>query len=68
MLKVFQQHLIYHTLNSKNIKLTYYYKGNKQLNERVENLVFRGGGMKGIAYCGALDVIASIGMLDHVKR
>lgn len=42
--------------------------GNKQLHVDVENLVFRGGGMKGIAYCGALDVITSLGMLDNTKR
>lgn len=34
----------------------------------MENLVFKGGGMKGIAYCGALDVLTSIGMMDNIKR
>lgn len=58
---------------STGLKGSYYVldkeaKGNKQLNEDVENLVFRGGGMKGIAYCGALDVLTSIGMLKNVKR
>jgi NTE family protein len=43
-------------------------KGNQQLDTDIENLIFRGGGMKGIAYCGALDVISNLGMLGHVKR
>lgn len=34
----------------------------------IENLVFRGGGVKGIAYCGALRVLSEQGMLDNVKR
>jgi hypothetical protein len=38
------------------------------LGVEIENLVFRGGGMKGIAYCGALDVITDLGMLNNVKR
>lgn len=34
----------------------------------IENLVFRGGGVKGIAYCGALKVLTDVHLLDHVKR
>jgi len=38
------------------------------LSNDIENLVFRGGGMKGLAYCGALNVMMTINKLDHVKR
>jgi len=34
----------------------------------IENLVFRGGGVKGIAYCGALRVLSDLNLLDNVKR
>jgi hypothetical protein len=34
----------------------------------IENLVFRGGGVKGIAYCGALKVLNDLHLLDNVKR
>eukprot|EP00026_Physarum_polycephalum_P004130 Phypoly_transcript_04147.p1 GENE.Phypoly_transcript_04147~~Phypoly_transcript_04147.p1 ORF type:complete len:475 (+),score=48.18 Phypoly_transcript_04147:674-2098(+) len=34
----------------------------------IENLVFRGGGVKGIAYCGALKVLSDAHLLDNVKR
>ena len=34
----------------------------------IENLVFRGGGVKGIAYCGALKVLSDLALLDNVKR
>eukprot|EP01111_Echinosteliopsis_oligospora_P007661 TRINITY_DN22918_c0_g1_i1.p1 TRINITY_DN22918_c0_g1~~TRINITY_DN22918_c0_g1_i1.p1 ORF type:complete len:211 (-),score=53.93 TRINITY_DN22918_c0_g1_i1:735-1367(-) len=34
----------------------------------LENLVFRGGGIKGLAYCGALDVLHSLGALHNIQR
>lgn len=34
----------------------------------IENLVFRGGGVKGLAYCGALSVLFDLKKLDTVKR
>lgn len=34
----------------------------------IENLVFRGGGVKGIAYCGALRVLSEFALLNNVKR
>ncbi len=34
----------------------------------IENLVFKGGGVLGIAYAGAIEVIESKGMLDGIKR
>ena len=34
----------------------------------IENLVFRGGGVKGIAYCGALKVLSDLNLLNNVKR
>ncbi|VFS56685.1 Patatin-like phospholipase [Leminorella grimontii] len=33
-----------------------------------ENLVFEGGGVKGIAYVGALEVLEEEGILDNVKN
>ena len=33
-----------------------------------ENLVFEGGGVKGIAYCGALKVLNEVGILKNIKR
>ena len=33
-----------------------------------ENLVFEGGGVKGIAYCGALRRISEMGILQRIKR
>ncbi|XP_064613811.1 uncharacterized protein LOC135477584 isoform X2 [Liolophura sinensis] len=33
-----------------------------------ENLVFEGGGNKGMAYCGALKEMEEIGMLSQIKR
>lgn len=32
------------------------------------NLVFEGGGVKGIAYVGALEVLQEEGILQNVKR
>ena len=32
------------------------------------NLVFEGGGVKGIAYLGALDVLGSKGILEAIER
>lgn len=34
----------------------------------VRNLVFKGGGVRGIAYIGALEVLDEMGILDHVER
>lgn len=36
--------------------------------EQFTNLVFEGGGVKGIAYCGALNVLDSKGILQNVTR
>ncbi|CAI9728168.1 XP_036362369.1uncharacterized protein LOC115216174 [Octopus vulgaris] len=33
-----------------------------------ENLVFEGGGNKGIAYCGCLHVLEELGVLNNIKR
>jgi NTE family protein len=33
-----------------------------------KNLVFEGGGVKGIAYVGALDVLESKGILNDIER
>ncbi|MFQ6023204.1 MAG: patatin-like phospholipase family protein [Acidiferrobacterales bacterium] len=35
---------------------------------QLRNLVFEGGGVKGIAYCGALDALEKKGMFDGVQR
>jgi len=35
---------------------------------KVENLVFEGAGIRGIAYCGALMELDERGILEHVKR
>ncbi len=34
----------------------------------VRNLVFKGGGVRGIAYIGALEVLDEMGILEHVDR
>lgn len=34
----------------------------------IENLVFRGGGIKGLAYCGALEILRDLDILHSVKR
>lgn len=34
----------------------------------IENLVFQGGGVKGIAYAGAVEMLAKYQILPHVKR
>lgn len=36
--------------------------------EHIRNLVFEGGGVKGIAYVGALNVLADQGILPNVRR
>jgi NTE family protein len=36
--------------------------------DQFTNLVFEGGGVKGIAYCGALNVLDSKGVLKNVSR
>ena len=35
---------------------------------QFRNLVFEGGGVKGIAYVGALELLAERGWLDHIER
>lgn len=37
-------------------------------NKKYENLVFSGGGMKGLAYCGAVEVLEKFGILKNIKR
>lgn len=34
----------------------------------IENLVFEGGGVKGLAYAGAIQELKELGVLKHVKR
>lgn len=36
--------------------------------DQFTNLVFEGGGVKGIAYCGALDILTEKGILKNVTR
>jgi len=36
--------------------------------DQFTNLVFEGGGVKGIAYCGALDILGSKGVLKNISR
>lgn len=36
--------------------------------EQFANLVFEGGGVKGIAYCGALDILEGKGILKNIRR
>ena len=38
------------------------------MNQHFQNLVFEGGGVKGIAYGGALDVLEQMGVLSNIKR
>lgn len=38
------------------------------MNYNFQNLVFEGGGVKGIAYGGALDILNTMGILPGVKR
>lgn len=38
------------------------------MNHNFQNLVFEGGGVKGIAYGGALDVLHQKGILSNIKR
>lgn len=38
------------------------------MNHNFQNLVFEGGGVKGIAYGGALDVLEKKGILSNIKR
>lgn len=33
-----------------------------------ENLVFEGGGVKGLAFCGALKILEQKGIMANVKR
>ena len=35
---------------------------------QFRNLVFEGGGVRGIAYVGAMEVLAQRGLLDHITR
>lgn len=36
--------------------------------KRIDNLVFEGGGVKGIAYCGVIEVLDKLNLLNKVKR
>ncbi|NVJ99096.1 MAG: patatin-like phospholipase family protein [Alphaproteobacteria bacterium] len=36
--------------------------------EKIENLVFEGGGVRGVAYAGALQVLDERGMLGNIRR
>lgn len=38
------------------------------MSDQFTNLVFEGGGVKGIAYCGALGILESKGILKNVSR
>lgn len=39
-----------------------------QAQEPIKNIVFEGGGIRGIAYCGALDHLEKAGQLDQLER
>lgn len=39
-----------------------------QFDYPFRNLIFEGGGVKGIAYCGALDVLDERGILSNIRR
>ena len=34
----------------------------------VKNLVFKGGGIRGVAYMGALEALDELGIVDHIER
>ncbi len=36
--------------------------------DHIRNLVFQGGGVRGIAYVGALQVLESVGVTKHIRR
>jgi NTE family protein len=36
--------------------------------QQIENLVFEGSGIRGIGFCGALEVLDSAGFMDNIKR
>lgn len=38
------------------------------MNNTYTNLVFQGGGVKGIAYAGALQVLESRSILDQIEK
>ncbi len=38
------------------------------MNNQIENLVFKGGGVLGIAYAGAIEVLSEKGILQQTKR
>ena len=38
------------------------------MSEQFTNLVFEGGGVKGIAYCGALEILDNKGILKNISR
>jgi NTE family protein len=38
------------------------------VSEQFTNLVFEGGGVKGIAYCGALEILENKGILKNISR
>lgn len=38
------------------------------MSEQFTNLVFEGGGVKGIAYCGALEILENKGILKNISR
>lgn len=39
-----------------------------KLDTSFENIIFEGGGIKGIAYCGALQRLNELGLLKHINR
>lgn len=39
-----------------------------KLDTPFENIIFDGGGIKGIAYCGALQKLNELGLLKHINR
>ena len=43
-------------------------KFTEMANQNYRNLVFEGGGVKGIAYGGALGVLQEKGILDKIQR
>ncbi|HMG66592.1 MAG TPA: patatin-like phospholipase family protein, partial [Chitinophagaceae bacterium] len=41
---------------------------NAQATQEIKNLVFEGAGVRGIAYCGAIQELEARGLLNHIDR
>ena len=49
-------------------QVTYTGSSNDNIQSNYENLIFEGGGVKGLAYVGALEVLEEQGILKEIKR